>query len=101
MARMAELTSSMVNGCFPWRSLALISQQSHLTMSSLIAASRRLAWVKSWLYSWVRFYDANGLAQQINAKDTPEIWKVYENVKALSAIKDYDYEAKTQGLDEN
>ncbi|KAI8067138.1 hypothetical protein BC940DRAFT_319574 [Gongronella butleri] len=53
------------------------------------------------LYSWVRFYHANGLAHQINARDTPEIWKVYENVKALPAIKDYDYEVKWQKSDEN
>jgi glutathione S-transferase len=52
------------------------------------------------LYSWTRFYHANNLAQQINEEDTPEIYKVYKTVKNYKNIKDYDYEAKTQGLDE-
>ncbi|CAO3608828.1 unnamed protein product [Cunninghamella echinulata] len=53
------------------------------------------------LYSWVNFYHANGLAHQINEKDTPEIYKVYLQVKNHPKIKPYDYIALTQGLDED
>ncbi|CAO3635604.1 unnamed protein product [Cunninghamella blakesleeana] len=53
------------------------------------------------LYSWLNFYHANGLAQQVNEKDTPEIWKAYLHVKNHPNIKPYDYSALTQDLDEN
>ncbi|CAO3635608.1 unnamed protein product [Cunninghamella blakesleeana] len=53
------------------------------------------------LFSWINFYHANGLAQQINEKDTPEMWKVYLQVKNHPNIKPTDYVAITDHLDEN
>ncbi|KAI9309410.1 hypothetical protein BJ944DRAFT_236140 [Cunninghamella echinulata] len=53
------------------------------------------------LFSWISFYHANGLADQINEKDTPEIYKVYLQVKNHPKVKPFNYTALTEGIDEN